>query len=493
MKIKFVNGDRAGEIAEFPDSEISIGREDGNSIQLLTGGVSRYHAQIIKKDDGSYFIVDLDSTNGVKIDGIAVAGERVLCQDDEITIGEQKLLIVELGEVHKVLFKTFSNSTETLMDTRIDEVLIDPDKKDKKSPAADSAKKNDSQLSAEKLLAELKSVSGNLFKNGDKSSASNASDTAVIEKNADAPKRSKTLFNVIFYAALVICVVSVAKLFMDGSKSSNKISGIPQDDRNENSVIYFERIDYDTEKKSAFRLELRIENGKMTCTLDDIAGQRHFTREIELIGNYDNELELLIQNLKKSGLSKLKQKNISIPNPDRDRLHLIFIDNNEICNYKSSSSATGIEFEKCTDAIRDFLSGFGLVTIAQSREEVEAEARQHLQNAIENMENYAGDLSLLRKSAREFEAAISCYEQFTPAPPELKKAKLGFAKVNNLRKTKLAEYTADFNRCHRRLDYPGMANACQNIMKIAGEKSKAYRQAANALLNVKRQMDAKKR
>ena len=143
MKIKFVNGDHAGEIAEFPDSEISIGREDGNSIQLLTGGVSRYHAQIIKKDDGSYFIVDLDSTNGVKIDGVAVAGERVLCQDDEITIGEQKLLIVELGEVHKVLFKTFSNSTETLMATRIDETLIDQDIKDKKDPSADTDKKSE--------------------------------------------------------------------------------------------------------------------------------------------------------------------------------------------------------------------------------------------------------------------------------------------------------------------------------------------------------------
>ena len=49
MKIQFINGERAGETVDFQETEISIGREEGNSIQLLTGGVSRYHAQICKK------------------------------------------------------------------------------------------------------------------------------------------------------------------------------------------------------------------------------------------------------------------------------------------------------------------------------------------------------------------------------------------------------------------------------------------------------------
>ncbi|MBR4883698.1 MAG: hypothetical protein IKZ33_00120, partial [Lentisphaeria bacterium] len=264
-------------------------------------------------------------------------------------------------------------------------------------------------------------------------------------------------------------------------------------DHHENTVIYFERIDYDTEKKSAFRLELKIEGGKLSCILDDIAGQRHFSRNIDISGNYDNELEVLIQNLKKSGLPAVKQKNVSVTNPERDRLHLVFIDGKDYCNYQCSSSESGVEFDKCYEAIRDFLNGFGLVTIAQSREEVEEEAKQHLRNAMEKMENYAGDLSLLRESAREFEAAITCYEQFTPAPPELKKARLGFDKVNALRKKKLKEFYDDFARYRRKNDFPGMALACQNIMKIAGEKSKTYRQIANVLLHVKRQMDPKKR
>ena len=43
------------------------------------------------------------------------------------------------------------------------------------------------------------------------------------------------------------------------------------------------------------------------------------------------------------------------------------------------------------------------------------------------------------------------------------------------------------------MDYAGMVRACQDIMKITGEKSKAYRNAAEALRSVKRTMNSKKR
>lgn len=495
MKIKFVNGEQAGKIVEFKDPEISIGREDGNSIQLLTGGVSRYHAMITQKNDGSCFITDLDSTNGVKIDGVVISGDRALCKGDEIVIGEQKLEIVELSGGHQILFKTLSDCPETLMDTKIDIPVEDIEKKPSVSSSPATENKSEA-ISADKLLAELKSVSGNLFKGGSTSAKTGTEEKKNSEEKGGGQekKRSKLIFNVVFYLALVICVIGVGNFFLSDTGSKKTSSSAEKlDGGHEDAVIYFERIDYDSSKKSAFRIELKIEKGKMVCVLDDIAGQRHFTRDIDLSGNYDNELELLIQKIKKSGIVKLKHKNVSVSNPDRDRLHLVFIDGKEMCNYQCSSSESGVEFDKCNDAIRDFLNGFGLMTIAQSREEVEEEAKQHLRNAIEKMENYAGDLALLREAAREFEAAITCYEQFTPAPPELKQAKTGFDKVNNLRKAKLQEYINEFNRCKRRRDYSGMANACQSIMKIAGEKSKTYREVANILLQIKRQMKSRKR
>lgn len=484
MKIQFINGERAGETVDFQETEISIGREDGNTIQLLTGGVSRYHAQISKKEDGNWIVCDLDSTNGVKLDGTNVVGEQILIPGSMLVIGEQQLLILETGPMSKVNFFSAGQSFDTVCDTQLDEPA-------KPVPPQTSGKNRVPSISSEKLLADLKSAGNGLFGRNDKTSQ-----TPVSQKNSDlpegAPKRSKMIFNVIFYAALIICVACVAKMFLD-KKSVITPDRNPSDTyAAEDAVVYFERINYDPVAKSAFRFEMKIENGKMTCLLDDIAGYRHFKREIDLAGNYETELEVLLQKLKKSGILQIKPKNVSTVNPERDRIHLILVSGTQLADYKCTSSESGVEFDKCDQAIRDFLNGFGLITIAQNREELETEAKNHLRNAKDKQANYISDLSLLREAAREYEAAISCYEQFTPAPPELKEARTGFNAVNTLRTMKLKECNNEFKRCHRRMDYSGMARACQDIMKIAGEKSKAYREAAEMLRSVKRAMDKRR-
>ena len=476
MKIQFLNGSFAGEIREYQGPEISIGREDGNTIQLLTGGVSRYHARIIRQADGHWIISDLDSTNGVKLGGKNITDDVILTPGMEFVIGEQRLLILETIPVGQVRF--FASALET--DTAPLKVEAAPENVEK--PAVP-------EFSGEKLLADLKSAGNGLFNRNEKASAN------AEEKTDAQPKRPKLLFNIVFYSALLICVVFILKMALASDKNgagSNGNSGISHFPL-EQAVVCFERIAYDPENKTAFRFEMQIENGKMVCFLDDIAGRRHFTREIDLAKSYETELEVLLQKLKESGIGKFKPKNILTGDPDRDQVRLVFSYGDQFCDYKCASSDSGVEFEKCRNAISNFLSGFGLMTIAKNRDELEAEAKQHLRNAIDKRENYVSDLSLLREAAREFEAAISCYEQFSPPPPELKQARTGFAEVNELRLRKLKECNDEFKRCHRTMDYAGMVRACQDIMKITGEKSKAYRNAAEALRSVKRTMNSKKR
>ncbi len=476
MKIQFLNGDFAGEIKDFQGPEISIGREDGNTIQLLTGGVSRYHAQICRQQDDSWVIRDLNSTNGVKFGGKNITGDMILVPGMELVIGEQRLVILETAPAGQVRFFSTASETDTAplkVEAKTEETA--------KPPVLD--------ISGEKLLADLKSAGNGLFNRGEKASGN------AGKKTDEPPKRSKLLFNVVFYSALLICVVFILKMALgsgkgaDGANSGTGISHFPL----EQAVVYFERIAYDPESKTAFRFEMQIENGKMVCNLDDVAGRRHFTREIDLAKNYETELEVLLQKLKESGICTFKPKNIVTGNPERDQVHLVLFYDNQFCDYKCASSESGVEFDTCRNAISNFLSGFGLMTISKNREELEAEAKQHLRNAIDKRENYVSDLSLLREAAREFEAAISCYEQFSPPPPELKQARTGFEEVNNLRRLKLKECNDEFKRCHRTMDYAGMVRACQDIMKIAGEKSKTYRNAAEALRSVKRTMNSKKR
>ena len=46
IKLYFLNGPRTGQSQEIAPDGVRIGRETDNDIQLLIGGVSRYHAKI---------------------------------------------------------------------------------------------------------------------------------------------------------------------------------------------------------------------------------------------------------------------------------------------------------------------------------------------------------------------------------------------------------------------------------------------------------------
>lgn len=483
MKLRFTSGEHAGKVMEFSETEISIGREEGNVIQLLTGGVSRYHARIVRQEQGIWMIADLGSTNGVKIDGQPIQGERVLCAGDVVTIGEQRFEIMELEPFAKVTFQTVPGEVKenSSSSAASEPASREPENADEKK----NGEKNES-FSGEKLMADLKSAGSMLFNiDAAKERVRGGNDGKSSGKSEPGKekKRFRILFNVVFYSCLVVCAVCIIRFFMNdsGTPPAGKASLVPDD-----VVIYFERMEYDPVKKSAFRVEVKIENGMMSCILDDVAGARHFKREIKLSGSYDNELELLVQKFERSGILKLKPADVIPADVERDRFHLIFVKNNEICDYRCSQNSSKVEFQDCYLALRDFLSGFGLSTIAQNRQDVEREAREHLRNAVDKRDNYMSNLALLRESARDFEAAISCFEQFTPAPPELKIARQGLDQVNRLRKLKLKEFQDEFKRCHRRKDYSGMAIACQEIMKVAGERSIAYREAANMLLQVRR-------
>jgi hypothetical protein len=70
---------------------ITIGRLPDCDIAVSDPNVSRRHAQVRRADDGAgYFIVDLGSTNGTKVNGIGVRGHR-LQHGDEIMVGSTRV------------------------------------------------------------------------------------------------------------------------------------------------------------------------------------------------------------------------------------------------------------------------------------------------------------------------------------------------------------------------------------------------------------------
>lgn len=70
---------------------ITIGRLDTNDVTLTDMSVSREHAQIIRFDDGTYSITDLNSLNGTYVNGQRINGTVTLNENDSVRIGETTL------------------------------------------------------------------------------------------------------------------------------------------------------------------------------------------------------------------------------------------------------------------------------------------------------------------------------------------------------------------------------------------------------------------
>ncbi|MEM9067026.1 MAG: FHA domain-containing protein [Myxococcota bacterium] len=91
---KLVISDDEGKTTVVPlvRDEITIGRKEGNTIRLTERNVSRRHARL-RREAGHYFIEDLNSYNGVKINGRRIEGELQINQGDQVTIGDYVLAL----------------------------------------------------------------------------------------------------------------------------------------------------------------------------------------------------------------------------------------------------------------------------------------------------------------------------------------------------------------------------------------------------------------
>ena len=91
---KLVISDDEGKTTVVPlvRDEITIGRKEGNTIRLTERNVSRRHARL-RKQNGHFYIEDLNSYNGVKINGRRIEGEIQVGKGDQVSIGDYILAL----------------------------------------------------------------------------------------------------------------------------------------------------------------------------------------------------------------------------------------------------------------------------------------------------------------------------------------------------------------------------------------------------------------
>ncbi|MAG57185.1 MAG: hypothetical protein CMJ83_12905 [Planctomycetes bacterium] len=80
------------------EKEIRIGRRPDNHLVLASPAVSKYHARVIG-EDGRFCVIDLDSTNGIVVNGVSVEVNQphALCHGDSVVVGDHTLLFRNEG------------------------------------------------------------------------------------------------------------------------------------------------------------------------------------------------------------------------------------------------------------------------------------------------------------------------------------------------------------------------------------------------------------
>ncbi len=76
------------------DEEITIGRANENRLVLYSGTVSSKHARVVR-DGVGYLIYDLESRNGVEVNGTRVKGKQRIQSGDRLKIGDYTIRFVD--------------------------------------------------------------------------------------------------------------------------------------------------------------------------------------------------------------------------------------------------------------------------------------------------------------------------------------------------------------------------------------------------------------
>jgi predicted component of type VI protein secretion system len=90
VTLRVLDGADRGRVFESLATPVTIGREEGNTVQLNDERISRFHIKI-QEDMGKLVLTDLESTNGTRVNGEDVQ-LRILRFGDVISVGRSVLL-----------------------------------------------------------------------------------------------------------------------------------------------------------------------------------------------------------------------------------------------------------------------------------------------------------------------------------------------------------------------------------------------------------------
>jgi len=99
VTLRVLHGADRGKVFDHLSTPVTIGREEGNSIQLNDERISRYHLKL-QEDNDRIVLTDLESTNGTKVNGEDIQ-VRIVRDGDMISVGRSLLLVGSRSDIDR--------------------------------------------------------------------------------------------------------------------------------------------------------------------------------------------------------------------------------------------------------------------------------------------------------------------------------------------------------------------------------------------------------
>jgi pSer/pThr/pTyr-binding forkhead associated (FHA) protein len=100
---------------EIQAERLSIGRDPENEIRLGDLTVSRRHGQLQRHASGRYFVENLQSRNGIRLNGNEISQPAALTDGDQLRIGAYQILFLDPAEVTRLRQKHLSTTSDHVL------------------------------------------------------------------------------------------------------------------------------------------------------------------------------------------------------------------------------------------------------------------------------------------------------------------------------------------------------------------------------------------
>ena len=475
MKVIFTKGLLVGNVADFSEKLIRIGRGEENELCLMTDGVSRRHAQIRRDDDGRWMLSDLGSTNGIKVNGVRISGEVEIREGDDIEIGEQCMRIDLSDEESASGGTRFADEpAEVKITVPIPEPFLAPPDElaDAGFTGAETRMIPDKIASPEDSSGETPSF----FAGNGPQTAAEEEKTESAPAAALRERLPRIIRSIVFYISLVIIVIGVISFCVKKFSPRGSVTA-PQGEapRQEGDFAFrYERTIFSS--NNVFRFALAVEKDSAEMTLDDIRHQRALQRTVE----DPHGVRLFREAVRASGIARMLP-----PTEPRERQsvrrRITLVADGRISEFRIDGETVPQEVRKIEDAVDDFAENHGLKTISLTPEQLRELAAESFSKAEDLYENREADYSNLREAIRRYSQTVTYLEQFSPRPALWARASKRLAEATELRKQRFKELNFELIRQEKLGNRAMTRQTLKQIMDLVDSDSRQYDQARRKL------------